>query len=88
MRSCTFFGHRDCPEAIRTKLQKVLIDLIINHNITMFYVGHQGQFDALVRSTLRQLKNTYPQIEYAVVLAYMPKDTSGDYTDTMLPGGD
>ncbi len=87
MRSCTFFGHRDCPEAIRTKLQKVLIDLITNHNITMFYVGHQGQFDALVRSTLRQLKNTYPQIEYAVVLAYMPKDTSGDYTDTMLPEG-
>ena len=55
----------------------------------MFYVGHQGQFDAIVRSTLRDLKKTYPQINYAVVLAYMPgkKDLYDDYSDTILPEG-
>ena len=53
----------------------------------MFYVGHQGQFDAFVRSTLRELKQEYPKINYAVVLAYMPgkKTAYESYSDTMLP---
>ena len=55
----------------------------------MFYVGHQGQFDAYVRSILKVLKQEYPQINYAVVLAYMPgkKAEYDDYSDTMLPEG-
>ena len=40
--SCTFFGHRDCLEMIKPKLKEVLIDLITNHGVDMFYVGHQG----------------------------------------------
>ena len=55
----------------------------------MFYVGHQGQFDACVHSELKKLKQEYPQINYAVVLAYMPgrKTEYDDYSDTMLPEG-
>ena len=55
----------------------------------MFYVGHQGQFDAYVYSELKKLKQEYPQINYAVVLAYMPgkKTEYDDYSDTMLPEG-
>ena len=55
----------------------------------MFYVGHQGQFDAYVHSELKKLKQEYPQINYAVVLAYMPgkKTEYEDYSDTMLPEG-
>ena len=55
----------------------------------MFYVGHQGQFDAYVHSELKKLKQEYPQINYAVVLAYMPgkKTECDDYSDTMLPEG-
>ena len=55
----------------------------------MFYVGHQGQFDAYVHSELKKLKQEYPQINYAVVLAYMPgkKTEYDDYSDTMLPEG-
>ena len=55
----------------------------------MFYVGNQGRFDAIVRSVLRELKKEYPQINYAVVLAYIPgKQTEyDDYSDTMLPEG-
>ena len=87
MRACTFFGHRDCPETIKPKVREVLVDLIINHDVDMFYVGHQGQFDAYVRSTLKVLKREYPQINYAVVLAYIPgKQTEyDDFSDTMLP---
>lgn len=87
MANCTFFGHRDCPDTIKPKLREVLTNLIIYHDVDMFYVGHQGQFDAFVRSTLRELKQEYPKINYAVVLAYMPgkKTAYESYSDTMLP---
>ena len=89
MPSCTFFGHRDCPDAIKPKLRETMIDLLTNHGVDMFYVGHQGEFDAIVRGILRELKKEYPQINYAVVLAYMPskKNENEDYSDTMIPEG-
>ena len=89
MPACTFFGHRDCPESIKPKLRETLIDLIENHNVNMFYVGYQGQFDAYVHRTLKVLKQAYPHINYAVVLAYLPgkKTNYDDYSDTMLPEG-
>lgn len=89
MKVCTFFGHRDCPQSIQTKLRKVLVDLIANHDVDTFYVGKHGQFDTLVHHTLRQLKKEYPKITYAVVLAYMPGKPKEyeDYSDTMLPEG-
>ena len=52
MSACTFFGHRDCPSAIKPKLREVLIDLIENHAVDMFFVGQQGAFDGIVRSVL------------------------------------
>lgn len=89
MAACTFFGHRECPDTIKPKLREVLVDLITNHGVDMFYVGNQGRFDAIVRSMLRDMQKEYPQIRYAVVLAYMPgKQTDyDDYSDTMLPEG-
>ena len=89
MAACTFFGHRDCPETVKPKLREALVDLIINHGVDMFYVGHQGRFDAYVHGVLQKLKLEYPQINYAVVLAYMPgkKTEYNDYSDTMLPEG-
>ena len=89
MPACTFFGHRECPDTIKVKLREVLIDLIANNDVDMFYVGNQGRFDSIVRGVLRNLKKEYPQIDYAVVLAYMPgKQTEyDDYSDTMLPEG-
>ena len=89
MASCTFFGHRECPDSIKTQLRAVLINLITNHDVDMFYVGNQGRFDAIARGVLQKLKNEYPQINYTVVLAYMPgrQMDYDDYSDTMLPEG-
>lgn len=89
MAICTFFGHKECPDSIKPQLRDVLIDLITNHDVDMFYVGNQGQFDAIVRGVLRELKKECPQINYAVVLAYIPgKQTEyNNYSDTMLPEG-
>ena len=89
MAACTFFGHRECPDTIKLKLRETLVDLIVSHGVDMFYVGNQGHFDTIVRSTLQDLQKEYPQIGYAVVLAYMPgeKNDCDDYSDTMLPEG-
>ena len=87
MAVCTFFGHRDCPETIKPRLREVLTDLIINQEVDTFYVGNQGRFDGIVRSVLRELEQAYPEIHYAVVLAYLPgkKNEYDDFSDTIFP---
>ena len=91
MVCCSFFGHHDCPSSIKPKLCEVLIDLIENQSVDLFYVGNKGAFDRLVRSVLRELVQVYPQINYAVVLERMPgkqnEDFPEDFSDTMLPEG-
>ena len=48
MAVCTFFGHRDCIGLSRQRLEEAIEDLICNHGVDSFYVGNEGQFDALV----------------------------------------
>ena len=80
---CTFFGHRDAPETITAALRKILIDLIENKNVTMFYVGNNGAFDRIARGLLKELKKTY-NINYYVALAYIPQKADGeDYSDSI-----
>ena len=91
MSVCTFFGHHDCPAEVKPKLREVLINLIENQSVKMFYVGNKGAYDRLVRAVLRDLVQEYPHISYAVVLERMPgkqnEDAPEDYSDTMLPEG-
>ena len=72
MRSCTFFGHRDAPESIRYDLKQVLIDLIENKGVTIFYVGHNGKFDSMVLSELKLFSTVYRHIHYFLVIEDMP----------------
>ena len=89
IRTACFFGHRDVTHDIRAKLQFIIEQLITEEQIYNFYVGHQGQFDSMVRSVLKELKVKYPHIRYTVVLAYMPdehiKEVYGE--DTLYPDG-
>ena len=84
----TFFGHKDTPKEIEPTLRTTLVDLIENKNVTVFYVGNNGNFDTMVRRQLEDLSQTYP-ITYNVVLAYLPtkKSEYDDYTNTILPEG-
>ena len=86
--TCTFLGHRDAPAQIKPLLRQVIIDLIEHHGVTRFYVGNQGNFDAMARNLLAELAQAYP-IHYDVVLAYLPKenDPSLDGSHTILPDG-
>ena len=84
----TFFGHKDTPKEIEPTLRTTLVDLIENKNVTVFYVGNNGNFDTMVRRQLEDLSHTYP-ITYSVVLAYLPtkKSEYDDYTNSILPEG-
>ena len=85
---CTFFGHKDTPKEIEPTLRSTLIDLIENKNVTVFYVGNNGNFDTMVRRQLEDLSQTYP-ITYSVVLAYLPteKNRYDKLTNTIYPEG-
>ena len=83
---CTFFGHKDTPK--EPTLRSTLIDLIENKNVTVFYVGENGNFDTMVRHQLEDLSQIYP-ITYCVVLAYLPteKNKYENLTNTIYPEG-
>lgn len=85
---CSFFGHRDAPTEIRDKLQEILVELIENHGADIFYIGNNGNFDAMARSILAKLKLIYPNIEFTVVLAYLPtkREHKAEY-ETIYPEG-
>ncbi len=88
---CTFFGHKDTSNKVEPILRKILIDLIENKNVNEFYVGNNGRFDVMVKNILRELRRLYTDIDFSVVLAYMPKekDEHGieDFSDTIFPEG-
>ena len=69
--TATFFGHKDTPKEIEPTLRTTLVELIENHNASVFYVGNNGNFDTMVRRLLKELSQVYP-ITYSVVLAYLP----------------
>ena len=85
---CTFFGHKDTPKEIEPTLRSTLIDLIENKNVTVFYVGNNGNFDTMVRRQLEDLSQTYP-ITYSIVLAYLPteKNNYDNLTNTIYLEG-
>ena len=88
MPVCTFFGHRDCPETVKTNLFSAIEKLITLNNVRIFYVGNHGNFDRLVVSVLKELKNKYPEIKYYVVLAYLPSKSNGTESyETIFPEG-
>lgn len=85
--TCTFFGHKDTPSDIRNKLRENIIMLIQEKGVTNFFVGNNGNFDRMVLSELKELSKVYPQIRYAVVLAYLTRQADEDYSHTVYPEG-
>ncbi len=72
----TFFGHKDITVDITEVLEKTIKDVIEKYGANMFLVGNQGGFDRLVQSVLKKVCNRYENVDYRVVLAYMPTKNS------------
>ena len=88
-KTCCFFGHREVTHNIREKLKATIEKLITEDNVTDFYVGHQGQFDSMAYSVLKELKAKFPHIRYTVVLAYMSDEHIRELfgENTLFPDG-
>ena len=85
---CTFFGHRDTPEALRPVLRETILEVIERGGVDRFLVGNQGQFDAMALGLLREFERSHG-VSYEVVLAYLPKREDPALRDvhTVLPEG-
>ena len=88
---CSFFGHKDAPFTLYSRIMENIEELITQRNIDSFMVGNHGNFDSMVLKALRELKQIYPQICYNVVLAYMPEQKQNyelyNPFETFLPEG-
>lgn len=85
--NCTFFGHRDVPANIMTKLKETIL-LLQKKGVGCFYVGNNGAFDALVQTALFELSLKNKSIRYFIVTAYLgEKALSGNQERTILPEG-
>ncbi len=86
MKTCTFFGHRECYDLDGAVLRTAIEDFI-KQGVDVFYVGSQGQFDRMVYGCLKQLQRVYPHIRVSVVLACLPtgKREEQALPDTMYP---
>jgi len=91
MSSCTFCGHGDAPESIYDFLKDKIEQMILGGKANNFYVGNHGNFDHMALRILWTMKNKYPDIQYSVVLAYLPekKDSFEMYQEgeTLYPDG-
>ena len=57
-----------------------------------FYVGNHGQFDGMVRGIMKELISEGKNVDYSVVLAYIPGqkyefELPDQYADTIYPDG-
>lgn len=91
MVACTFFGHSRVYKRIEKELMSAITDMIVKNDVKRFYVGNHGEFDKCVLSCLKKIKLQFPNIEYFVVLAYLPTGSKTelcvDPKNTIFPEG-
>ncbi len=83
----TFCGHSEIyqPDKFSKWLDAILPSLIEGGAET-FYLGGYGAFDRLAASAVRRQKETYPDIESVLVLAYLDRDVDASgYDSTAYP---
>ena len=89
---CCFFGHSHTPDSVRPLLKEQVEKLLSEYEDIHFYMGNHGNFDAMARRTMKELKTQYPHLSYNVVLAYLPGkkyefEAEDAYADTLHPDG-
>lgn len=81
----TFFGHSNAPDHIRPIIKETIRKCITEKYEKTFYVGNQGSFDRMVAGTLSELKTEYPNIDFYIVLAYLPENNDFFNCPTIFP---
>ena len=62
---CSFFGHREVvdKENVYNQVLKLVENLIVNEDFSIFLFGGYGEFDDLCRQCVSKLKEQYTDIE-------------------------
>ena len=84
MAACSFFGHRDSPDSLYPVLKETVREIIRSGLATVFYMGTQGNFDAMAYRAVKELQAAYPSVIVYRVLPYLPKT---EIADSILPEG-
>ena len=78
MFSVALFGHRrtDDLRALESKLYQTVVSLLEEHELLVFYVGRNGDFDESAASIIKGLSKIYgkERILLVLVLPYVVKD--------------
>ncbi len=91
-KTCCFFGHRDAPKEIIPILKEEIENIIVNKNVSIFYLGGYGNFDLFAANILKKLKKDYPFIKLIYVTAYLStlennKTQLSAFDETLYPYG-
>ena len=71
---CTFAGHGNnyyYSDDTYKKIISCLKQLITDKNISEFWVGNYGYFDAIAARAVRNIKEEYPHIKLCLVVPYI-----------------
>ena len=81
----TFCGHSHVSDAdeLNVWLDKVL-DLLVSEGADRFYLGGYGDFDRFAAEAVKAKKEEKPDIEMALVMAYLSRQADGEFYDYMI----
>lgn len=81
----TFCGHSHVNDAdeLNEWLDKVLDQLIVE-GADRFYLGGYGDFDRFAAEAVKAKKEEKPDIEMALVTAYLGRQADGEFYDYMI----
>ena len=74
IHTCCFFGHRtiDETEQLKSKLNDIIENLIMNDKVDTFLFGSKSRFDDLCLELVTKLKEKHPHIKRIYVRAEYP----------------
>ena len=72
-KRCCFAGHSKIyhTDDIYDNLVNLIEKLIIEEDVSEFWVGNYGNFDGLSAKAVRNLKEKYPDIQLNLVIPYL-----------------
>lgn len=73
-KSCFFIGHRHAEERIYKRLLAAVETHISAYGVTVFLVGHYGDFDRMAAQAVAEARRTHPDISLTMLLPYYPED--------------
>ena len=94
MHTCCFFGHRtiDETEQLKSELNEIIENLIMNDKVDTFLFGSKSRFDDLCHELVTKLKEKHPHIkriyvraEYPYISEHYKNYLLENYEDTYYP---